>query len=49
MHEMAISRYGRLVTLAPRGRNLTGMFHTGLTKRRHIDYGRAATMLCSMP
>jgi hypothetical protein len=25
------------------------MFRSELTKRRHIDFGRAATMLCPMP
>lgn len=49
MCEICVSRYGRLVTLAPRARNLTAMFRTELTKRRHIDFGRAATMLCPMP
>lgn len=42
-HHMAIA-----MTWVSRGRKLNGMFRTELWKRRAIDFGRAASMLCRM-
>ena len=37
------------MTLNRPGRTLGNMFRTELTKRRAIDLGRVATMLCRLP
>ena len=45
----AVSVFGRIVTPDPPGPYALAMFRTELTKRRAIDLGRMAAMLCLMP
>ncbi len=45
----AVSEYGRSVTCPHPHRTLGSVFRTELTKRRAIDLGRVATMLCRLP
>jgi hypothetical protein len=46
---MDVSLFDQGMTSCARGSNLNIVFRTELTKRRAIDLGRVATMLCCLP
>jgi hypothetical protein len=46
---MASQHASASVTCAALHRSLSSVFRTELTKRRAIDLGRVATMLCRLP